>query len=134
MKHLVRLWIVLLTIFVALGDSQLFQQNENCKTFKDLVNCNAYYQCCVDNVILHKFCPVGMEWNVARNICEYSERCEKIVEYLNDVKVRNSVKFIDLQSDVFPLRPGRPPSIRPPLPPINNGFVKIKFNKNFLCY
>lgn len=133
MKCLFTLLIVL-ALNVALGESQLFQQKVNCKTFRDPLNCNAYYQCCVDKVILHKFCPVGMEWNPSEDICENNERCQND-ETLNDVEdeseiiAQESDNYLDCMLLERPRRPGRPPGFVPPVVrPPNNGSIQMKLN------
>lgn len=120
MKCLLKL-LIFLALYVALSKGQIFQQNEKCKTFRDPFDCNAYYQCCLDDVALHQFCPVGMEWNTAENNCEKSDLCGNY-EALNGVKDRDSEnENIDLENEFFltcMLRASRkrprPPIVRPP--------------------
>lgn len=136
MNHLFTLCIVL-TLCVAIGRSQLLQQKENCKSFSDPVNCNAYYQRCVDNIIVHKFCPIGMEWNRQEDMCENSERCRNEKRFSDDIEGKNETKFTDSEYEndltfkgVKPLRP-RPPIVRPPGSGGSggsNGAVEVKLN------
>lgn len=135
MNHLFTLCIVL-ALYVAFGRSQLLQQRENCKSFSDPVNCNAYYQRCVDNIIVHKFCPIGMEWNRQEDMCENSERCQNDKRFSDDIKGTNETTFTDSESEndlTFKvLRRPRPPIVRPPSGGGggggSNGAVEIKLN------
>lgn len=124
-----------LTIFTALSvtlsDSQLLQPSTvNCKTFSDPLNCNAYYQCCVDTVILHKFCPVGMEWNQSELICKNNDRCQ-IDETLNEDNNGNESIHVDFENYMACMflegRRPRPPIIRPP----NSGSFATKLQHQF---
>ncbi len=138
MKYLFNLCLIVVTlnINVTTINSQLFQQKVNCKTFGDPVNCNAYYECCVDNVILHKFCPAGMEWVQSERSCERrnsnGEGCQNDGMMLNDVERENEIAmYLETKNNTMQMLPtnARRP-IRPPRPPIS-GSVEIKLNGTF---
>lgn len=127
MKYLLKLCIVL-ALNVVVGRSQLFQQKVNCKTFADPMNCNAYYQCCVNNVILHKFCPVGLEWNAEKEVCDSNELCQN-VEILTDVEDKNEIYFENYSSCMDIADRKRRPIVRPPVVrPPSSGSIEIKLN------
>lgn len=130
MKSLFTFLILLVINSLPFGISQLSVVKENCKNISDPSNCNAYYECDVNNVMVHKFCPDDMEWNSINNICEYSARCRNETNGENEIE--NPDEHWTTISAVTPLknpvRPVyRPPVIRPPVvrpPSGSNGAVQ----------
>lgn len=108
-------WFVFLVTQISFGFAiPHLQQQKDC-LYMDPLNCNAYYQC-VNNIIVHKFCPNGMQWNSTNNICDDNELCERDL-------VPTSFEIDGNQNDAHGKVPVKPP-VKPPLrPPVRPPFI-----------
>jgi len=131
MKYYISKVLIVVTLIVPFGVSQLFEHEQKCKMFKDPLNCNAYYQHCIDDVIVRKHCPDNMGWNQNKNICEYNELCRsdvmtKEIEDKNEITDAESENEISISPNKSPFRPI---IVRPPRPPSgSNGSIQTKRN------
>lgn len=139
MKVFLNFWIFLL-LSVGSGKSQLFKHEVTCETYTDPLNCNAYYQRCADNVILHKFCPSDTTWNGNRRSCvnesENTERCPIGDSGIENDKLESESSSTEILAARPPGRPPPRPPVRPPVVPPRppaNASVKLEFNQKFHC-
>lgn len=105
-------WLVFLVTQISFGFAISHLQEQTDCLFMDPLNCNAYYQC-VNNTIVHKFCPNGMQWNSKNNTCDDSELCERDL-------VSTSLKYEENQNDIHRAAPGKTPAkpiVKPPAKP-----------------
>ncbi len=107
-------WLVFLVTQISLGFALSHPQDDKDCIFMDPLNCNAYYQC-VNNTIVHKFCPNGMQWNSTSNTCDDGELCERDL-------VPTSFEIEGSEIDTKGKAPAKPPAkpvVKPPArPPI----------------
>lgn len=91
--------------------SMPLQDPKEC-SYIDALNCNAYYQC-VDNVIVHKFCPNGMNWNSEMNNCDPKILCQNVTS----LSFKTEDNLPHPPEDASDRKPPTKPPIKPPTKP-----------------